>query len=173
MRHSTVRALRIAALGLFLVACNADRVLAPSSSRSAPDTPSRSVTGAGGGVIITELLPDPNGTDTFGEWFELYNTGTADVDLAGYTIGSFQTESHTISRSVIVPAGACIVIGNNPDETTNGGVKEAYSYPASGAGSVILNNGGTSSFATDWIALRDPSNAAVDSISYGRYLFDA
>src|SRR5437868_4775116 len=117
MRLSTLRALRAAALGLFLVACNADRVLAPSSGRTAPNAPSRSIS-AGGGVIITEFLPDPNGTDTFGEWFELYNTGTADVDLNGYTIGSFLNESHTISRSVIVPAGACIVIGNNADATT-------------------------------------------------------
>ena len=174
MLPSTTRALRIAVLGLVLVACNADRVLAPSTSRPVPGPALRDVvTAASGGVIITEFLPDPNGTDTFGEWFELYNTGATDVDLQNYTIGSFQTDANTISRSVIVPAGKCIVIGNNADVTTNGGVPEAYSYPASGAGSIVLNNGGTSSPATDWIALRDPSGAAVDSIAYGRYLFDA
>src|SRR4051794_9744890 len=174
MSVSFRRALRTAALGLALVACNADRVLAPSSARPAPEAARRAVSAAApGSLLITEFLPDPNGTDTFGEWFELYNTGTADVDLAGYTIGSFATESHVVSRSVIVPAGQCIVIGNNADTTTNGGVKEAYSYPPSGAGSLVLNNGGTSSPATDWIALRDPSNVAIDSIAYGRYVFDA
>ncbi|MEO6528057.1 MAG: DNA/RNA non-specific endonuclease [Gemmatimonadaceae bacterium] len=173
MYPSINRALRIAALGLLLVACNADRVLAPSTSHPSPGRAQLATAAAVGSVIITEFLPDPNGTDTFGEWFELYNTGTTDVDLSGYTIGSFLADAHTISRSVIVPAGKCIVIGNNADLTTNGGVLQAYSYPASGAGSIVLNNGGTSSSATDWIALRDPSNAPIDSVSYGRYLFDA
>jgi DNA/RNA endonuclease G (NUC1) len=171
MHSSTTRSLRIAAMGLLLVACHADRVLAPSSARPAPGA-ARRATAAAGGIIITEFLPDPNGTDTFGEWFELYNTGSTDVDLLGYTIGSFLADAHTISRSVIVPAGKCIVIGNNADVSTNGGVPQAYSYPASGAGSIVLNNGGTTSSATDWIALRDAADAPVDSVSYGRYLLD-
>lgn len=170
MFPSTTRALRIAALGLALVACNADRVLAPSADRAAPTRPVTATAVAPGSVIITEFLPDPNGTDTFGEWFELYNPGTTDIDLSGWSIGSFLTEAHTIATNVVVPAGKCIVLGNNADVTTNGGVPEAYSYGSSG--SIILNNGGTTSFATDWIALRDGTGAPIDSIAYGRYVFD-
>jgi DNA/RNA endonuclease G (NUC1)/PKD repeat protein len=170
MSPSTTRALRFAALGLALVACNADRALAPSAQRAAPTRPLAATAAAPGSVIITEFLPDPNGTDTFGEWFELYNPGTVDIDLAGWTIGSFLTEAHTIATSVVVPAGKCVVLGNNADVTTNGGVPEAYSYGSSG--SIILNNGGTTSFATDWIALRDGTGAAIDSVAYGRYVFD-
>lgn len=37
-------------------------------------------------IIINELLPDPAGEDYDGEWVELYNTGSKDVDLLGWQV---------------------------------------------------------------------------------------
>ncbi len=37
-------------------------------------------------IIINELLPDPAGEDYDGEWVELYNSGSKDVDLLGWQI---------------------------------------------------------------------------------------
>lgn len=41
---------------------------------------------ASAAVVINELFYDPSGTDTQKEFIELYNNGTADVDLTGWQI---------------------------------------------------------------------------------------
>jgi hypothetical protein len=41
-------------------------------------------------VIISEIMYNPAGTETGREWVELYNTGTASVDLSGWQFGDSQ-----------------------------------------------------------------------------------
>ena len=68
------------------------------------------------GIIITEFLPDPSGYDNApmpgGEWVELYNDGTAAVDLDGFVLYD-SDDSHELYIT------AANIVGNlilQPDE---------------------------------------------------------
>jgi|GEM_PF-985622 len=111
------------------------------------------------GLVVTEFLADPVGPDVLGEWFELFNAGSEDVNLLGwhlYSRSSTGLEAHTISSSVIVPANSYVVLGNNADHATNGGVNVAYQYTE-----IILNNSNT-----DWFTVKRPDGTLEDSVSY-------
>jgi DNA/RNA endonuclease G (NUC1)/uncharacterized protein YjdB len=112
------------------------------------------------GLVITEFMADPVGADTQGEWFELHNAGGEAIDLQGWIINSRSSgalETHTIAASVTVPAGGFVVLGNNADRATNGGVPVAYSY----GGDIILNNSNT-----DWFVVKRPDGTTEDSVAY-------
>ncbi|HEX2095484.1 MAG TPA: lamin tail domain-containing protein [Longimicrobiaceae bacterium] len=114
-------------------------------------------TGSGGGVVINELMPNPSAvTDDLGEWFEVYNWGSSGVNLQGWTLASNNDVSHTIAASVVVPAGGYVVLARNGDSGANGGVNAAYVY---GTALTLANS-------ADWLALRDPSGATVDSVAW-------
>ena len=83
-----------------------------------------------GDLVITEVMVAPFAVDdSVGEWFELYNTSGADIDLEGWTFSDVVAgESDTITGSLIVPAGGTVVLGNNWDPATNGNVPVDYWY---------------------------------------------
>jgi cysteine-rich repeat protein len=66
-----------------------------------------------GALVITELLPNPSQANDVGEWIELYNPGTVEVDLAGMAIRT-NAKIHVIEpvESVLVPAGGYAVISS-------------------------------------------------------------
>ena len=76
--------------------------------------------------------------DSAGEWFEVHNPGMQDVDIDSWTISDNGSDSHVIANGgpLIVPAGGYIVLGNNANAATNGGVTVAYAYSG-----VFLANG--------------------------------
>jgi DNA/RNA endonuclease G (NUC1) len=126
-----------------------------------------------GGLMITEVMPDPTKVaDASGEWFEVYNGGASQVNLKNYKIvsaaGLSASESHTIASDVIVDPGEYVVFGNNANTATNGGVPVAYSY----GGSIALNNGSSTS-ANEWLALRTPANVTLDSVAYATRVLPA
>jgi DNA/RNA endonuclease G (NUC1) len=115
------------------------------------------------GLVITEFMADPDGDDALGEWFELYNAGDVAVNLHGWQIHSRSSgmlETHTIAADVVIPAGGFVVLGNNANVTTNGGVDVAYSY----GGDIILNNSNT-----DWFRIRRPDGTTEDSVAYSNW----
>jgi Secretion system C-terminal sorting domain/Lamin Tail Domain len=68
-----------------------------------------------GDIIITEVMQNPSfASDPAGEYFEVYNTTGAPIDMQGWIIKDEASvgETHTIATSLIVPAGGYIVIGN-------------------------------------------------------------
>ena len=82
-----------------------------------------------GDVVITEYLPRPDAVpDASGEWVEVYNASGAMIDLLGFELHDDGVDSHPITTSVLVPAGARVVLARNADYTTNGGVLAAYEY---------------------------------------------
>ncbi len=82
-----------------------------------------------GDLVITEIMANPDSIgDTSGEYFEVYNTTGADIDMLGYTVRDNGTESFVVSSSLIVPAGGYAVLGRNGDAMTNGGVTVDYEY---------------------------------------------
>lgn len=66
-------------------------------------------------VLITELQPNPTGTDTAGEWIEIQNTGTTSVSIAGWTVNDYTGMNETATKwafpmNASLDAGKVIVI---------------------------------------------------------------
>lgn len=113
-------------------------------------------------LVITEIMADPSKVfDAVGEWFELYNPGDQAVDVGGWKIASANDAVHTIAGSVVIPSHAYVVFARNGDPAVNGGVNAAYVYDAGSATINLANN------ATDWLAIRDASDASIDSVFWG------
>ena len=98
-----------------------------------------------GDIIITEIFNNPvQVSDTFGEWFEVYNTTSSDIDMEGWEISDLDYDSHTISSSLIAPAGGYAILARGGDTSSssadyNGGVNADYVWTNS---EYILGNGG-------------------------------
>lgn len=109
-------------------------------------------------VRITEVMANPQGDDTKGEWFEVHNPGTAAVNLRGWTLRSNNatTDVHRVAADVVVPAGGYAVFGNNGDSSSNGGTPVTYAYPA----------GFNLSNSADFIQLERPDGVLVDRVAY-------
>lgn len=152
-------AARLSALALLLASCTGgDQVLGPQAGGLGASASTSPVPGSG--VFITELMPDPNRvTDANGEWFEVYNAGPDTVNLQGWRITSGPTgsETHVINASLKVPGQSYVVLGNNTNGATNGGVAVAYSYGTQ----ITLNNSNT-----DWLTLKTAAGVLVDSVAY-------
>ena len=116
-------------------------------------------------IVINELMADPllaAGGASWGEWFEVTNVTAEPVDLQGWTIASGGGSSqppHTITSSVVVPPGGYIVLGRGDDSALNGGITLDYNYFTGTSSTIFLD-------ATDWLALRNPSGATVDSVRW-------
>ncbi|MEM9680310.1 MAG: lamin tail domain-containing protein [Bacteroidota bacterium] len=100
-----------------------------------------------GDIIVTEIMQNPNAVgDTLGEWFEVYNTTGASIDLIGWTISDDGSNTHVIASSVVVGGNDYAVLGINADTMTNGGVTIDYEYSGFSLGNsddeVILTCGG-------------------------------
>ena len=91
-----------------------------------------------GDLIITEIMQNPSAvSDGSGEWFEVYNTTDAPIDMNGYVITHHEFDSHILHSIDVVPACGFSVFGNNADFATNGGVNVDYDYN----GNWFLSNG--------------------------------
>jgi beta-lactamase superfamily II metal-dependent hydrolase len=112
-----------------------------------------------GSLISTEIMMDPASVaDTAGEWFEVLNPGTQDVDIDGWTISDDDSDSHRIDNGgpLLVPAGGRLVLGRNGDPNQNGGYLAGYVY----SGINLANS-------ADEIVLRDRQGEVVDHVAYG------
>lgn len=82
---------------------------------------------AGAELVITEIMPNPSAvSDTYGEWFEIYNEGPAPIDMYGYHIIDLDVDDCEVTEHIIVPAGGFVVFGRNANPSLNGGVDVDY-----------------------------------------------
>jgi hypothetical protein len=87
-------------------------------------------------LVINEVLANPGGTilDANGEWFELYNAGTREVNLQNLVIAdsaaSGRRPYHVIATALDISPGAYVTFGNTTNTTNNGGVPVDYAYGA-------------------------------------------
>jgi len=84
-------------------------------------------------LVINEIMQNPSAvSDGNGEWFEIYNPTDAAVDINGWTMRDDGSNSHIIANGdpLLVPVGGYVVLGNDANSGTNGGVTVAYAYPA-------------------------------------------
>jgi hypothetical protein len=80
-------------------------------------------------VVINEIMSNPSSVDdSMGEWFEIYNNSIESVDLNGWAISDLGTDFHEISQSLILSPGEYLVMGNNSNQNSNGGVSIDYQY---------------------------------------------
>ncbi len=107
-------------------------------------------------IVITEIMIDPHEvSDGYGEWFEVYNTGTEDVDMSGWTITDADGQSHTIG-SLVVPAGEYGLLVETANSSWNGGVS-GYDYHYSGH---------TFDNTADELYLRNSSDELMDAVEW-------
>jgi hypothetical protein len=107
-------------------------------------------------IIINEIMPNPSATNDAGEYIEIYNWGTAPQDLQNWKFfGNSLGDTARITTSLIVPAGGYVLLGNNGNTATNGGLVLDYAYTV-----FNMNNSG------DRVVLKDASGATVDSVAY-------
>ncbi|KIG13120.1 hypothetical protein DB30_00585 [Enhygromyxa salina] len=86
-----------------------------------------------GALVISEVVANVPGADAGLEWFEIYNASGASIDLQGLTLVYAKTDgtgrkTHTITRSVELPAGGYAVVGSMLDELVEGMPNVDYGY---------------------------------------------
>ena len=148
----------------------------PSSEASTEPAgePSNEPSYNAGDIVISEIMKnpcheieDPNDStmticsidDEFGEWVELYNASSADIDLQGFSLSDNggTPDEVTVSSSLVVAAGGYVVLGANSDTASNGGVTVDYAYDWN---SFKLANG------DDEVSLTDANGNLIDEVIY-------
>ncbi|NOZ72442.1 MAG: hypothetical protein GXP38_11120 [Chloroflexi bacterium] len=124
-----------------------------------PTPGSSNAAGIAGSIVINEIMQNPAAvSDSKGEWFELYNATSHDIDLNGWTIKDNDSDNHVIDNGgpLLIAAGDYLVLGNNADTASNGGVSVDYSY---GGGWYLSNS-------ADEVILVDNHGIEVDRVEY-------
>ena len=107
-------------------------------------------------IIINEIMANPSATNDAGEYIEIHNWGTAPADLQNWKFfGNSLGDTARITTSLVVPAGGYVLLGNNGNTATNGGLVLDYTY-------TIFNMNNTG----DRVVLKDASGVTVDSVAY-------
>ncbi|HTE55921.1 MAG TPA: lamin tail domain-containing protein [Kofleriaceae bacterium] len=103
-------------------------------------------------IVLNEILANEPGSNTDGEFVELYNPGAEDADLGGFTLSDSTSVRHVFASGEVLRAGSSIVVtaGDSTDPDTR----------SASTGALSLANGG------DSVVLRDAGGAVVASFSY-------
>ncbi len=106
-------------------------------------------------LIITEIMKDPlDYSDSWAEWFEIYNNSPDSVHMEGYTIFDNDWDSHTIGEFSFGPYDV-VCLGNYADPVWNGNIGMDYVY-----------NGFWLDNADDEIIIHDDMGNLVDEVWY-------
>ncbi len=90
-----------------------------------------SIAASVGDLLISEVMANPSAvSDANGEWFELFNPTTEQIDLSGLILSDLSTDSHIISEgtSLLINSGDYLVLARNGNTLANGGVNADYVY---------------------------------------------
>lgn len=83
-----------------------------------------------GELVVTEVMVDPSKVDdALGEWIELYNDSGSLLDLNGLVLADEGTDRVVVAGSLLVEAGATVVLAVKSSPAVNGGnVEVDYAY---------------------------------------------
>jgi len=109
-----------------------------------------------GDVLITELHPNPGGTDSGREYIELYNATGSDITLSSWTLREQGGDDDDLS-GVTVPARGFAVLCEDDDPSSNGGINNCDIDYVNG---ITLTNSG------DEIIIEDDTGSEVDRVDY-------
>jgi hypothetical protein len=145
--------LLLSALPLALVACQPDFDEGDKDTDSDTDGGTDSDTDGGtdsdtddddtdvtvsGTLLLNELMPSNRSTvadesGAYPDWLELYNPGSADVSLAGWTISDNldEPDKHELAAELSVPAGGFLVLWADKD-TEDGPLHVDFNLAADG-----------------------------------------
>lgn len=123
------------------------------------------IAGGAGGVVISEIMYNPNSTEPAGEWIEIFNTSTTTTaGLAGWTIDDDDASGATFTVS-LAPLEAAVLVRST--------MSDVDFQAAWGTGFQIIQcTGGFPDLANDPAAgsepiqLLDDTLALVDEVSY-------
>lgn len=120
-----------------------------------------SVSSANADLVITEILYNEVGSNSDGEWVEIYNNGTTAIDLTNYKIGDEETaESVSLTEGMFYfPTGAIINPGEVQLVAIDGGVFfDVYGFLPTYEIFDSGNGLGQLTVYGDWDPDTDPSN---------------
>ena len=104
-------------------------------------------------VRINEVLANPVGRDGDQEFVELVNTGSASVDLSGWTLGDKSRAARHVFDNERLAPGAALVVHSGPDPDEGGRLV------ASSGALGLANN-------ADEVVLRDADGVLIDQVRY-------
>lgn len=129
---------------------------------------------AGNYVIINQVMYDSPWNEkvtirpySHGEYIELYNAGTADVSLEGWTLlGDGSTEKITLPSGLTISAQGYLVVAYRYFQTLEYQLSDLFAVPTDSnfqiyyQSKIVLSNSGES------ITLKDATGMVVDSLYY-------
>jgi len=101
------------------------------------------------GIVINEVMPNPEGADETEEWIELYNQNNFEVNLSGWTIEDINGSTKTFIIGGLPPTGGQAKILAN-----------GFLVLSRAETKIMLNND------TDGIKLLNPNKEVLDSVSF-------
>lgn len=110
-----------------------------------------------GDLIITEIMVNPNTTEQYGEWFEVYNTTKNAILLTGLQIGDGFGKELIKTTGLVLEPGGYFVFGSGDDLGGGGKANYVYAYAKS---SIAFNNKG------DSVTL-SYGGQVIDTVKYG------
>jgi Lamin Tail Domain/Putative metal-binding motif len=78
-----------------------------------------------GAVVITEVFPNPTGSDDLREWLEVHNTTAAALNLQGWVLADQGGDAYQIVGTTLIGAGGYGVVAGSTDPALNGGLTAA------------------------------------------------
>ncbi len=105
-------------------------------------------------VVINEIHFDPRSAAGGLEYVELYNVGSAQVDLAGWSLA--KGIDYVFPAGAVLPPSAYLVVTRDP-----AALRQAYGVSALGPFAGKLSNDG------DELMLRNRNGQLVDAVTYG------
>lgn len=114
--------------------------------------------GGSTGLVVNDLVSDPNGEPVDNEYVEFLNNGSADIDLDGYTVSDLADNSYTFGEVTLGPGEPVRLYSG--DETDTGDGTDTGDEVYWGGSESIWNNGGDTAFVDD------PDGTTVIEYSY-------
>lgn len=110
-------------------------------------------------IVISEIMYDPDGSDTNREWLELYNNGSSDVDISGWKLFEADTNHGLSSYSggTSIASDGYVVITVDPATFLS---EWSTSVPLFDSSFSLINSGG------ETLSIKNSSLSVVDTVTY-------